>query len=140
VDVFTPEKRSRVMAAIRSKGNRSTELRLITVFREHKVIGWRRGYQLYGKPDFVFPRQKVAIFVDGCFWHGCKRCFRMPTTNVAFWVRKIGRNKTRDKEVGTKLKKEGWKVLRLSECIFKTKCQLLRKLSRVIEIMPTRRR
>jgi DNA mismatch endonuclease (patch repair protein) len=123
------------MAAIRSKGNRSTELRLISVFRRNKIVGWRRGYPIFGRPDFVFPKAKVAIFVDGCFWHGCKRCFRMPTSNIEFWTAKIERNRKRDRRVLLQLKKDGWIVMRISECLFKNEVLVLRKLAQAIKIL-----
>ena len=69
-DVFTKKKRSAVMAAIRSHGNKDTELKLISIFRGHGIKGWRRHQPLPGKPDFVFRRERLAVFVDGCFWHG----------------------------------------------------------------------
>jgi len=77
-DVFTKKKRSEVMAAIRSTGNRATELRLAAIFREHGITGWSRHQPLPGKPDFIFRRERLAIFVDGCFWHGCRWHCRMP--------------------------------------------------------------
>ena len=70
-DVFSKKKRSQVMAAIRSKGNKTTELRLASILRAHGISGWRRHQPLFGKPDFVFRRERLAVFVDGCFWHGC---------------------------------------------------------------------
>ena len=73
VDVFPKERRSYVMSRIRSHGNASTELRLIAVFKELGISGWRRNYPLFGKPDFVFQSEKVAVFVDGVFWHGHPR-------------------------------------------------------------------
>jgi DNA mismatch endonuclease (patch repair protein) len=72
-DVFTKAKRSAVMSLIRSRGNRATELSLIALMGEHGITGWRRNAPVYGKPDFVFRGPKVAVFVDGCFWHGCPR-------------------------------------------------------------------
>jgi DNA mismatch endonuclease (patch repair protein) len=66
-DIFTPAKRSAVMALIRLRGNRATELRLIALMREHGITGWRRNAKVFGKPDFVFRRERVAVFVDGCF-------------------------------------------------------------------------
>ena len=67
VDVFNAEKRSEIMRRIKSKKNRSTELWLIEVFKENSITDWRRNYAAKGCPDFVFPKQKTAIFVDGCF-------------------------------------------------------------------------
>ena len=69
-DVFSKKQRSQVMAAIRSKGNKTTELRLASILRAHGIKGWRRDQPLFGKPDFVFRRERLAVFVDGCFWHG----------------------------------------------------------------------
>lgn len=72
------------MAAIRSCGNRGTELRLIAFMRAHGITGWRRGAKLTGKPDFVFPAKRLAVFVDGCFWHGCPKHGTKPKNNAAF--------------------------------------------------------
>jgi len=115
-DVFTKAKRSEVMSRIRSHGNRDTELRLIALFREHGITGWRRNVPLFGKPDFVFRSAKLAVFVDGCFWHGCPRHATMPATNRAFWQAKLARNAARDREVTRTLREAGWRVLRVWEC------------------------
>lgn len=69
-DVFDGKKRSEIMKKGRSRNNKSTELKLIQVFRENSIKGWRRGYPVKGHPDFVFLDKKIAVFVDGCFWHG----------------------------------------------------------------------
>lgn len=114
-DIFTPEKRSDVMSRVRGKGNAATELRLIYLFREEKITGWRRGVKLFGTPDFVFPKLKLAVFVDGCFWHGCPEHGTVPKTNRVFWENKITRNRQRDAEVNRELRKRGWRVLRLWE-------------------------
>ena len=114
-DVFTMEKRSKVMAAIRSTGNRNTELRLIAIMRLYGIKGWRRKSKLPGKPDFVFQRERLAVFVDGCFWHGCRWHCRMPKSRTDFWEAKITRNKARDKEVRRLLAVRGWKICRIWE-------------------------
>ena len=114
-DVFTSRKRSEVMSRIRGKGNASTEQRMIRLFRERGIKGWRRNRPLPGKPDFVFPKLRIALFVDGCFWHRCPKCYHKPATNADFWEAKIGRNVERDKEVNLELKKRGWKVVRVWE-------------------------
>jgi DNA mismatch endonuclease Vsr len=82
-DVFTKRKRSEVMSRIRGKGNKDTELALAKLFRASHISGWRRNQRLIGKPDFVFPKQRVAVFVDGCFWHGCPK-----HSSPARWLRK----------------------------------------------------
>jgi DNA mismatch endonuclease (patch repair protein) len=114
-DVFSKTKRSRVMAAIRSTGNKDTELKLATIFRAHRITGWRRHQKLPGKPDFAFRRERLAVFVDGCFWHGCRWHCRMPKSRRDFWQPKIARNKARDKEDRRILGRLRWKVLRIWE-------------------------
>lgn len=108
--------RSRNMAAIRSKGNASTELRLRARLREGGLAGWRRHRALPGKPDFVWARERVAVFVDGCFWHGCPRCYAMPRRNTEYWRAKVRRNRARDREVRATLRALGWRVHRIWEC------------------------
>ena len=114
-DVFTKAKRSDVMSCIRSHGNRDTELRMAALLRKHRLAGWRRNRRVTGKPDFVWPRERLALFVDGCFWHGCPRCYRRPTSNQAYWDAKVSRNCRRDREVSRLLRKEGWRVVRIWE-------------------------
>jgi DNA mismatch endonuclease, patch repair protein len=114
-DVFNKEKRSEVMAAIRSKGNKDTELRLVALFRASRITGWRRAQRLPGKPDFVFRRQRLAVFVDGCFWHGCPKHGRQPGSNAGYWLTKLARNRERDRDVCRALRKLGWTVIRLWE-------------------------
>ena len=112
-------KRSAVMSRVRSQGNKSTELRMIQVFRSAHIKGWRRNYALAGKPDFVFPHMKAVVFVDGCFWHGCAKCYRRPNSNQAYWDKKINGNIARDKRVTRQLRRLGWAVLRVREHEFK---------------------
>jgi DNA mismatch endonuclease (patch repair protein) len=114
-DVFTKEKRSIVMAAIRSRRNKDTELRLISIFRKFGVRGWRREQNLPGKPDFVFRSCHLAVFVDGCFWHGCPKHGRIPTSNVEYWGIKLKRNRSRDRKIQRLLRRKGWRVIRLWE-------------------------
>ncbi len=115
MDVFSPEKRSWIMAQVKSSGGKSTEERFRRIMRANGVTGWRRNYPLFGTPDFVFPKERVAVFVDGCFWHGHPRGGGVPETNREFWERKIQRNIKRDREVNRTLRKKGWKVLRIWE-------------------------
>ena len=112
-DVFTKKKGSQVMAAIRSKGNKSTELKLVTILRAAGITGWRRDQPVLGRPDFIFRRDRLAVFVDGCFWHGCLRHGRKPNSNRDYWLGKLRRNKQRDITVTRGLRKAGWRVLRL---------------------------
>ncbi|HLX72702.1 MAG TPA: very short patch repair endonuclease [Verrucomicrobiae bacterium] len=114
-DVFSKRKRSSVMAAIRSKGNKDTELRLAAIFRAAEITGWRRHASLPGRPDFVFRSRRLAIFVDGCFWHGCPKHGRNPSSNRDYWLPKLLQNRKRDSRVKRTLIKRGWTVLRLWE-------------------------
>lgn len=101
------------MARIRSQGNKETELEIIRLFRKGGIAGWRRNWPVPGRPDFVFPKARLALFVDGCFWHGCPRCFRRPSSNQEYWDTKIARNRARDRSVTRKLRIQGWSVLRV---------------------------
>ena len=112
-DVFSKTKRSEVMSLIRSRGNKATELRLIEIFREYGITGWRRNQKLLGKPDFTFRRERVVVFVDGCFWHGCPKCYKRPASNQEFWDNKIAANRKRDRLVGRELTRLGWHVVRV---------------------------
>ena len=103
------------MSRIRGKGNKKTELELIKIFRAHGITGWRRNVRLFGKPDFVFPKARLIVFVDGCFWHGCPLHSTVPATNRDFWLKKINGNRLRDVLVCKTLRKAGWTVLRLWE-------------------------
>jgi DNA mismatch endonuclease (patch repair protein) len=108
------ELRSRIMRSNKSRGNVSTELTLVQLMRSRGIRGWRRGIAITGKPDFVFQRQRLAIFIDGCYWHGCK-CRRLPKTNQSYWQQKFLANQERDRRVTTRLRKTGWSVMRFWE-------------------------
>lgn len=114
-DVFSPAKRSQVMSRIRARNNASTELNLVAILRAAKLHGWRRNQLIFGRPDFVFRKHKLAIFVDGCFWHGCPKCYRVPRQNQEFWASKLAKNRDRDRLVNRYLRASGWKVIRLWE-------------------------
>ncbi len=133
-DIFTKAKRSEVMSRIRSRGNKDTELALMRVFRAQGITGWRRRQGVFGKPDFVFPKLRLAVFVDGCFWHGCPNHGTKPRNNAAFWRRKFTTNKARDRLVTRCLRKNGWRVLRLweHELACKNAARLMRRIKRVI--------
>ena len=133
-DIFTSEKRSAVMKAIKSRNTKTTELKMIEIFKELHVIGWRRTYPLIGKPDFVFPKKRIVIFVDGCFWHGhdCRNV--TPSDNVEFWEAKRLYNKKHDEEVTQTLLQKNWTVIRIWECELKKKNRelLLEKISMLL--------
>src|SRR6266446_2454342 len=134
-DWLTREQRSRNMASIRSKGNRTTEARFVTVLRSLRIPGWRRHVNLPGKPDFIFKKKRLAIFIDGCFWHGCPRCYRLPEDNRPYWRKKVMSNRLRDRRNARRLRAKGWKVLRFWEHTLrdeKGRKLVLSRLSRVI--------
>jgi len=118
------------MARIRARGNESTELAFMRLLRGHSITGWRRhmGITLpkpgrsngdskppMVRPDFVFPKVKVAIFLDGCFWHGCPLHGTSPSSNSAFWSKKLAANRQRDRRVDRQLRAKRWSVIRVWE-------------------------
>ena len=131
-DTVSKEKRSQIMQAIRSKDTK------IELFLRKEL--WKKGYKyrkhhkkLIGKPDIVFAKKKVAVFVDSCFWHGCPYHCRMPKSNRAYWNAKIKRNKKRDKEVSAWYKKNKWTVLRFWEHNLRNNPQsCLKKITKTI--------
>ena len=114
-DNLSKEQRSYAMSRIRSRGNLSTELALIAAMRKAAISGWRRNSSLCGSPDFVFPSARVAVFVDGCYWHGCLKCRLIPKSNAEYWSAKIERNRRRDKENVRQLRRANWAVVRIWE-------------------------
>lgn len=117
LDNKSKEERSKNMAAVK---NRDTDIEL----RLRRAL-WREGLryrissELPGRPDIVFPGKKVAVFCDGCFWHGCPKCGEVPEQNKEFWVKKVERNTERDRQVNEELTGMGWKVLRYWGCEIK---------------------
>jgi DNA mismatch endonuclease, patch repair protein len=114
-DVLSKRERSRTMAAVRSQGNKATELKLLNILRRHRITGWRRQWPIVGKPDFAFSKQRLAVFVDGCFWHGCPIHGECPSDNRRYWQGKLAKNKERDRKVNRLLRRRNWTVLRLWE-------------------------
>jgi DNA mismatch endonuclease, patch repair protein len=139
-DVFTREKRSEVMSRIRGRGNKETELKFAAILRRNAIHGWRRHIAIIGRPDFAFSQYRIAVFIDGCFWHCCPKCGNMPKNNRAFWKRKLDGNVARDMQVTRELRKLGWKVVRVWEHELAQESRLLAKLSRYIDQAKTRAR
>ncbi|WP_414660166.1 very short patch repair endonuclease [Horticoccus sp. 23ND18S-11] len=135
-DTVSSKTRSSIMAAIRSSGNFSTEQKFIGLLKTVGARGWRRGYPLYGRPDFVFLGVRTAIFIDGCFWHGCKKHHRSPTSNREYWTQKISLNRIRDRKTTKYLRAREWIVLRIWEHELRKEHQrvLVRRLSRYLHI------
>jgi len=149
VDVFTTKKRSDVMARIRGRGNKRTEIAFADLLRKHHVVGWRRHKRIrlvgrttkrtplqktsrFVRPDFVFQSAKIAIFIDGCFWHSCPKHCTLPSTNEGFWQHKLEGNKRRDRRVTRMLRNAGWKVLRVWEHDMRTGNRVASRLLRII--------
>lgn len=131
-----PEKRSRTMSAIRGKHNRSTELRLRMALVKAGVSGWTlHPDELPGRPDFYFEKVKLAIFVDGCYWHGCPKCGHIPKTRTAFWKAKIKRTQERDKIKQLELRKLGTKSLRIWEHELKAKKDIDKIMVRIDKLI-----
>jgi len=131
-DVFTKAKRSKVMSRIRSSGNRDTEVALVKLLRSHGITGWRRHLPVFGKPDFCFPKKRIAIFVDGCFWHCCPKHSTFPKNNRRFWKKKLSKNVARDRLVKRHLRRLGWQVMRIweHELTKKNQAACMRRLQR----------
>jgi DNA mismatch endonuclease, patch repair protein len=134
MDFLTRSERSKRMSLIRSRGNNDTEAVLTKLFRRHKITGWRRHQKIFGKPDFIFPKLRLAVFVDGCFWHNCPKHGTKPKGNAAFWNNKFARNKARDFLVTRALRAQGWRVLRIweHELTRKNEVRLLRRIQRML--------
>lgn len=142
-DVYTRAERSALMAKVRGRGNLTTEQALAKLLRVRGWSGWRRqqvvrgrtagGERFQVRPDFVFPVRRLAVFVDGCFWHGCPRHGTRPQGNAAFWQAKFRRNQARDRRDMRRLRRAGWQVVRLWEHELRPKARgrLLAKLSRL---------
>jgi len=125
--------RSRIMRNNKSRGNLSTELRFLRLLRAEGIRGWRRGIALRGRPDFVFAQARLAIFIDGCFWHGC-RCRRLPTRNRDFWREKFRGNQTRDRQTTNALRRTGWNVIRVWEHqLKKSPDQVLQRVTAILK-------
>ena len=134
-DTVSRKVRSQIMSRIRGTGNQRTDKAVASMLRKAGVTGWRRHivirlpatksamsvasdsteFKPRVRPDFVFPKQKVALFIDGCFWHGCRRCYTAPKASRAFWKRKVITNRERDKYQTVALKRLGWRVVRVWE-------------------------
>ncbi|WP_347490435.1 very short patch repair endonuclease [Desulfoscipio sp. XC116] len=134
-DIFDKQKRSDIMKKVRSKGNKSTELKLIEMLRAMQITGWNRNYPVKGHPDFVFLSKRIAIFVDGCFWHGHDCRNTSPKQNEDYWNRKRERNIIHDKEITELFSGRGWTVIRIWECELQKKNKeiLLLKLSPLLQ-------
>jgi DNA mismatch endonuclease, patch repair protein len=132
-DVLTHTQRKLNMSRIRAK-NTGPEVKIRKMLPANGIRGYRIHYNLPGKPDIVFTKKKIAIFIDGCFWHKCPVCFQEPETRKEFWMKKIQSNIDRDKKVNEQLKDDGWTVLRFWEHdVRKNPDAIVKEISEMIE-------
>jgi DNA mismatch endonuclease (patch repair protein) len=127
-DVHNAQQRSYNMSKVKRYGT-SIELKVKNIL-EHK--GFLYQPNTYGRPDFVNFKRKVVIFIDGCFWHCCPVCFKIPKSNVKFWLNKLNQNAIRDLEVRNNYKLSGWKVIRIWEHSLRSAAPA--KLKRMVSI------
>lgn len=133
MDVLTKQQRSFCMSRIRSQ-NTKPELIIERELKKRKIYFAKNAKSIFGKPDFVFRRKKIVIFIDSDFWHGHPERFVLPKSNSEYWQNKISRNILRDKLVNKTLKKSGWKVLRFWEIdIKKDLNKVIRKILKNLE-------
>lgn len=114
MDIFTKAKRSEIMSKIRSKSG----IEILPRYLKGNYLR-RHPKGIFGNPDFANKRWKIAVFIDGCFWHKCPKHYRLPKSNKKFWSAKIKRNIVRDKVVNEKLRILRWIVIRIWECELK---------------------
>jgi DNA mismatch endonuclease (patch repair protein) len=111
------KQRSAAMRSVKGKANGTTENRLRFAIVRAGLRHWRvHPPGIAGNPDFVFPRTKLAIFTDGCFWHGCPTCYHSPIkAHSDYWTEKVNRNRARDLRLTRSLRSQGWRVIRVWE-------------------------
>lgn len=133
MDTFDKMTRSAIMRRVKSR-NTAPEKYVLRAIRSARLSGWRRHYgKAFGTPDFAFPKQRVAIFIDGCFWHGCPKCLRRPKSNVDYWDKKVSANIARAKLVNRVLRDRGWKTLRIWE--HSVQCLPEKTLAKIVDLV-----
>lgn len=134
MDSVGVKQRSYNMSQIRSSGNKTTEVAFAKILRSNKISGWRRhAKNKFGSPDFIFNKYRIVVFIDGCFWHGCKIHYKIPSTNVKYWKQKITGNINRDRKVDKYYEDNKWKLFRIWE--HEIKKNPSRSLLRVLRII-----
>ena len=132
MDNLTKEQRRKNMQNIRST-NTSPEKRIMRELRRRKIYFAKYVNSIIGKPDIVFRRKKIVVFIDSDFWHRHPKRFIKPKSNKKYWKDKIERNKNRDKEVNKKLRKDGWEVIRIWE--YDIKNNIEKSLERILKVI-----
>lgn len=113
-DRISKEKRSKIMASIKGK-NTKPEIIIRKLLWAQGIRYRIHNKKIIGTPDISIKKKRTAVFLDGCFWHGCSKCYKVPKTNRKFWKDKLEYNKQRRRKVRHELKKEGWRVLEFWE-------------------------
>lgn len=139
MDIMTPTQRRRAMAS--NRGRTRPERALASAL-------WRQGFRYFtaagygarfgrfpGNPDLIFTRKKIVVFVDGCFWHGCRTCKKADGLTDAYWIAKIDGNRKRDRRVTAELEREGWKVIRVPEHDVRSKAALARAVDGLLPLL-----
>jgi len=128
MDKVSKKVRSQIMSNVRSKNNKTTEWKFRAALIRNGYRGWKVRPKIDFSPDFIFQNKKIAIFIDGCFWHGCRKCKKIPSSNHNYWFQKIKNNRKRDKKANNDLKCDGWIVLRFWEHEIKNRKDYLLRL------------
>lgn len=120
-DNLSASDRSKAMRAVKARGTKPEKI-VFSMLAGLGIRGWKKNAgSVKGKPDVVFPRERLAVFIDGCFWHGCPKCKKpLPQTNMHYWMQKIEKNVQRFRTISRLLRVEGWHVVRIWEHEFKT--------------------
>ncbi len=133
MDHVSPERRSEIMRAVKSRGT-SLERRFFQLMREAGMTGFETHPEgMTGNPDAVFKEAKIALFIDSCFWHGCPKHLRRPSSNQEYWNAKIDRNVRRDRRNRAALRRKGWSVLRVWEHDMRKPTAALNRIRRKLE-------
>lgn len=134
VDRLSSEQRSKLMASVRQKGT-APELLVCEELKKRRVSFETHPHGLPGTPDIVLRKQKVAVFIHGCFWHGHEcRAGRMSASNINYWRPKIATNRRRDKRKATALRRDGWRVATIWTCRLKTSGKVKAQVDRVLRL------
>lgn len=136
-DNLSDADRKKTMRAVKASRT-GPERKLAALFAAFRIRGWKRNSRsVLGAPDFAFPEERIAVFVDGCFWHGCPHCNRkLPVNNRKYWRRKIERNSRLARSYNRRLRTSGWQVIRIWEHEMRDRSKLivrLKQIQRLIE-------
>jgi len=121
------------MSRVRSKET-SLEKILRSLLWKNGIRYRKNSPKYFGKPDLLFKQRKTVAFIDSCFWHGCPKHLRMPTSNKQYWIKKIERNRERDVQVNAFYRSKGWEILRIWEHEYKNLNKVINKFMEVLNL------